>query len=278
MAAEQETQRLAAEAAAPKKRRTRHDKGKKRGPRKTTAERTSRMGPVALIRATKGYGRVIPPGHAAMLAGGEPLPDWARAYGSGNSGEEGDEAEDQSWPARLERAARKRTAAETADKEAASAAEALDGQHAQELADAEERAGDGTMTVSPVDENDEVATATFEEATPGLVVMADEEARGDEARPQPWRARRKTGRRNRRVRWAKEAMARTAEAAREADEGSTSAGGNGEGEAEPWLVRRQRGDMRTDAGQQRQNQRSQRQRERKRRLAAFHEGGDDAQG
>ena len=70
-------------------RKVRCDKGVKRGPRAPTLEQRMRMGPVALIRLTKGYGRELPPGHAEMLRGDGVKPEWAREYGSGNSGEAG---------------------------------------------------------------------------------------------------------------------------------------------------------------------------------------------
>ena len=47
------------------------------------------MGPVVRLRLEHGYGRELPPGHRAMLQGDGEKPDWAREYGSGNSGEEG---------------------------------------------------------------------------------------------------------------------------------------------------------------------------------------------
>ena len=47
-----------------------------------------RMGPVVRLRLEHGYGRELPPKHAAMLRGGGERPDWAREFGSGNSGDE----------------------------------------------------------------------------------------------------------------------------------------------------------------------------------------------
>ena len=47
-----------------------------------------RMGPVVRLRLEHGSGRELPPKHAAMLRGGGERPDWAREFGSGNSGDE----------------------------------------------------------------------------------------------------------------------------------------------------------------------------------------------
>ena len=55
-------------------RKVRSDKGVKRGPRKGTAEGAVRMGPVVRLRLEHGYGRALPPGHRAMLQGGEEKP------------------------------------------------------------------------------------------------------------------------------------------------------------------------------------------------------------
>ena len=73
-----------------KKRKVRCDKGVKRGPRGSTADVTTQdIGPVALMRLTKGYGLELPPRHALTLRGEEKQPAWARPreYGSGNSGD-----------------------------------------------------------------------------------------------------------------------------------------------------------------------------------------------
>ena len=75
------------EQVAPKARKVRCDKGVRRGPRKVSADVATRMGPVAIIRLVKGYGRELPPLYARMLRREEALPRWAREYGSGNSGE-----------------------------------------------------------------------------------------------------------------------------------------------------------------------------------------------
>ena len=75
---------------AVRKRKVRSDKGMKRGPRPLTVERSGRMGPVAIMRARGGYGRVLPPGHVELLRAGVDLPDWAGSYGSGNSGDGSD--------------------------------------------------------------------------------------------------------------------------------------------------------------------------------------------
>ena len=54
----------------PKVRKVRCNKGVKRGPRKASADVATRMGPVAIIRLGKGYGRELPPMHAEMLRRG----------------------------------------------------------------------------------------------------------------------------------------------------------------------------------------------------------------
>jgi hypothetical protein len=46
------------------------------------------MGPVVRLRLEHGYGRELPPRHAEMLQGNGERPDWAREFGSGNSGDE----------------------------------------------------------------------------------------------------------------------------------------------------------------------------------------------
>ena len=52
---------------APKARKVRCDKGVRRGPRKASADVATRMGPVAIIRLVKGYGRELPPLYKEML-------------------------------------------------------------------------------------------------------------------------------------------------------------------------------------------------------------------
>ena len=61
---------------------------------------TQDMGPVALMRLTKGYGLELPPRHALTLRGQEKQPAWAREYGSGNSGD-GAKEEAPSWQERI---------------------------------------------------------------------------------------------------------------------------------------------------------------------------------
>ena len=218
------------------------------------------MGPVALIRARNGYGRVLPPGHREMLLGGGPLPDWARAYGSGNSGEETPENRE-AWVVRLERAARETAAAQEAEEEAAAEARALDIQREMELEDEEEGASQETVLVEPVNLDDEVEAAQLDAAVPGLVIIDDGEDIGGEARPQPWRAPRRAKHRKQRARRAEAAKAR-------ADEGGT-----GEEES-PWLVRRSGDHARTEHGAQGRRRRNvAKAQQRKRRIEALQGGG-----
>ena len=86
-----------------KKRKVRCDKGVKRGPRGSTADVTTQdIGPVALMRLTKGYGLELPQRHALTLRGEEKQPAWARPreYGSGNSGD-GAKTAAPSWQERV---------------------------------------------------------------------------------------------------------------------------------------------------------------------------------
>ena len=48
------------------------------------------MGPVVRLRLEHGYSRELPPRHAEMRQGNGERPDWAREFGSGNSGDEGE--------------------------------------------------------------------------------------------------------------------------------------------------------------------------------------------
>ena len=85
-------------------RRVRSDKGVKRGPRAGAVEDAVRMGPVVRLRLEHGYGRELPPRHAEMLQGNGERPDWAREFGSGNSGDE-DERRATGWRDRVREAA-----------------------------------------------------------------------------------------------------------------------------------------------------------------------------
>ena len=85
-------------------RKVRSDKGMKRGPRAGAVEDAVRMGPVVRLRLEHGYGRELPPRYAEMLQGNGERPDWAREFGSGNSGDE-DERRATGWRDRVREAA-----------------------------------------------------------------------------------------------------------------------------------------------------------------------------
>ena len=177
-------------------RRVRSDKGVKRGPRAGAVEDAVRMGPVVRLRLEHGYGRELPPRHAEMLQGSGERPDWAREFGSGNSGDE-DERRATGWRDRVreaavraereERRAREEEAREAREERAAQAA-AEDSPGGGELAiDGRMGRAEGDALCLPGEEG-----AGEAEGGGGggevIEVRAYEEGgepRGDEARPEP---------------------------------------------------------------------------------------------
>ena len=165
-----------------RKRKVRSDKGKKRGPRPLTVERSGRMGPVAIMRARGGYGRELPPGHVELLRAGGDLPDWAGPYGSGNSGG-GSDGGSATWQERMELLAR---ASERAVKREAEEAARVDTRAVRDddMDEDEEAVGQ----LEEVSETDAAAARRLCAAVPTLAVEEDAEDVGDEARAPPWRA------------------------------------------------------------------------------------------
>ena len=176
-------------------RKVRSDKGVPRGPRRGAAEDAVRMGPVVRLRLEHGYGRELPPGHRAMLQGGGEKPDWAKEYGSGNSGEEGGRMP-VGWRERVRRAAAR------AEEEERQAQRDLDeearAEHAARTA-AADLPGGGKLAVdgrTGAIEGEALCEWEGEEsdaehgADGGAVIEVrayemNGEARGDEARPEP---------------------------------------------------------------------------------------------
>ena len=140
-----------------------------------------RMGPVALIRLTKGYGRELPPGHAGMLRGDGVKPEWAREYGSGNSGEAGVRESE----TRAERV-RRLLAAEASERErqARMAEVAAEEERVAEIEAAE---GGGECAVREAPAGVEGLEEGEAEVMPVRAIEVGGEARGDEARPLPMR-------------------------------------------------------------------------------------------
>ena len=174
----------------------RSDKGVKRGPRAGAVEDAVRMGPVVRLRLEHGYGRELPPRHAEMLQGNGERPDWAREFGSGNSGDE-DARRATGWRDRV------REAAARAEREArlARAEEATEAREERAArAAAEDLPGGGELAVDGRTGRAEgEALCLPGEDGPGeagegggggevIEVRAYEEGgepRGDEARPEP---------------------------------------------------------------------------------------------
>ena len=165
-----------------RKRKVRRDKGKKRGPRPLTVERSGRMGPVAIMRARGGYGRELPPGHVELLRAGGDLPDWAGPYGSGNSGD-GSDGGSATWRERMELLTR---ASERAVKKEAEEAARSDKSAVRDddMDEDEEAVGH----LEEVNEADAATTRRLCTAVPTLAVEEDAGDVGDEARAPPWRA------------------------------------------------------------------------------------------
>ena len=177
-------------------RKVRSDKGVKRGPRAGAVEDAVRMGPVVRLRLEHGYGRELPPRHAEMLQGNGERPDWAREFGSGNSGDE-DARRATGWRDRV------REAAARAEREArlARAEEATEAREERAArAAAEDLPGGGELAVDGRTGRAEGEALCLPggdgpgEAGEGggggevIEVRAYEEGgepRGDEARPEP---------------------------------------------------------------------------------------------
>ena len=177
-------------------RKVRSDKGVKRGPRAGAVEDAVRMGPVVRLRLEHGYGRELPPRHAEMLQGNGERPDWAREFGSGNSGDE-DARRATGWRDRVREAA-VRAEREARLARAEEAAEAREERAAR--AAAEDLPGGGELAVDGRTGRAEGEALCLPEGEgPGeagegggggevIEVRAYEEGgepRGDEARPEP---------------------------------------------------------------------------------------------
>ena len=155
-----------------------------------------RMGPVVRLRLEHGYGRELPPRHAEMLQGNGERPDWAREFGSGNSGDE-DARRATGWRDRVREAA-VRAEREARLARAEEAAEAREERAAR--AAAEDLPGGGELAVDGRTGRAEGEALCLPEGEgPGeagegggggrvIEVRAYEEGgepRGDEARPEP---------------------------------------------------------------------------------------------
>ena len=204
------------EHAAPKVRKVRCDKGVKRGPRKASADVATRMGPVAIIRLVKGYGRELPPRHAEMLRGGGVLPRWAREYGSGNSGE-GDERPSVGWQERVAEMAEK----EAVERQLQARRAAVEARRDERERLSGEMGGEGEVCGREVGGEAGEGSEDPErgEVVPVRGIEEDGEARGDESRPLPVWHPRKRARATRRA-----AAAQAAEAARKEAGPSRAAG------------------------------------------------------
>ena len=210
-------------------RKVRSDKGVKRGPRAGAVEDAVRMGPVVRLRLEHGYGRELPPRHAEMLQGNGERPDWAREFGSGNSGDE-DARRATGWRDRVREAA-VRAEREARLARAEEAAEAREERAAR--AAAEDLPGGGELAVDGRTGRAEGEALCLPEGEgPGeagegggggevIEVRAYEEGgepRGDEARPEP----RLQPRRRR-------AFTSKKDGARRGGRGPDGAGGGGDG-------------------------------------------------
>ena len=164
-----------------------------------TLEASGRIGPIVLKRVKWGYGRELPPGHADMLRGDGPLPDWARAYGSGDSGDGA--VRGSTWRERLVRAAA--AEAEAARRETAALA-AMRAYEVRRMEAGDVSADEGGLRVE-VGEDAAAEGVRGDEAVPALALAEERETLGEDARPRPWSVPRRmrdghTKRRARRVR------------------------------------------------------------------------------
>ena len=230
-----------------------------------TLEASGRIGPIVLKRVKWGYGRELPPGYADMLRGDGPLPDWARAYGSGDSGD--GTVRESTWRERLVRAAA--AEAEAVRRETA-ALVAMQAHEKRRVAAGEWGGGEGGPRVE-VGEDAVAEGVRGDEAVPALALAEERESPGEDARPRLWRAPRRArdGNRKRRARRARAGGQEdklSAKVYSKADGASGGTewlgdelGGTGSG-GDGWLGRAETASRRRDEGKAMQNVRRQRQR------------------